>query len=134
MDSVDAALVEPLAIGPVELLDVLKVQGAQPGNQRDAPGFLAPSSAINGLAYLREEALMRGAMRGQAGKILLLQQALLALEVLAREVDQLLQLGAGLSVSVPVHERQTQLVHSIHEDAVLIVHGLYADGAGMSPR
>lgn len=130
----DTAIVQPLAIRPVKLFDVLKVQGAEAGNQRDASGFFSTSGAINGLAYLHQKALMRGAMRGQTGKALLLQEALLALEVLAREVNQLLQPGAGLCVSAAVHERQAQFVHRIHQDAMLIVHGFYADGAGVRPR
>jgi hypothetical protein len=67
------------------------------------------------------------AMLFQASEAGLRHQLFLATEVHAREFDEVVEQFADPFVARATHQRQTELVDGVHEDAVLIVHGANAD-------
>jgi hypothetical protein len=130
---VDAAFIQPWAILAVQALDVLDESVAQGAEQLAHLDSFAVLHAMGRLEDLRQDAVVLGAVRGQAGKAGLLHQLLFAPEVHARELDEPVQQRAYLFAAATAHYRQAKFVHRIHQDAVLIVHGSYADGAGVVP-
>jgi hypothetical protein len=60
-------------------------------------------------------------------------QLLLALKVHAREFDQAIKQLAQLFPPGAADYGKTQLIHGVHQDAVLIVHGANTNAAGMVP-
>jgi hypothetical protein len=69
----------------------------------------------------------------QASKTGLHHQLFLAPEVHAREFDELVEQFADPFMAGAAHQRQTELVNGVHQDAVLIVHGTNAHRAGVVP-
>jgi hypothetical protein len=112
---------------------VLGIGFAQKAEQRAHLHLIAVLHAMGGVKNPRQHMLVLDAVFGQAGKTVLLQQLLLAPEVHARELDQPVQHLADLFSARTAHRRQAKLVHGIQQDAVLVIHGSHADGAGAVP-
>src|SRR5450631_4198354 len=53
--------------------------------------------------------------------------------MLLRKFDQSIQLLTNVFMFSALHQLQTQIVERVHQDAVLIIHGLYADDAPVIP-
>jgi hypothetical protein len=106
---------------------------AQKAEQRAHLHLFAVLHAMGGLKNLRQNALVLDAMLGQSGKSVLLQQLFLAPEVHARELDQPIENLADLFPPRTADRRQAKLVHRIHQNAVLVVHGSHAHRAGVIP-
>jgi hypothetical protein len=82
---------------------------------------------------LRLNGMVQAAVFRQSRESSLLHQLLFAGKMQAAELDELFKELADLFAPCAANEREAQLVHGIHEDTVLMVHGFYADGAGMVP-
>ena len=54
-------------------------------------------------------------------------------KVQARELHQPLQMLVQLLSAATARQRRMQLIHRVHQNAMLVVHGLHTDGAGMAP-
>ena len=130
---VRAVLIQPRAILLVQSLDVVDEPVVQEAQRIAHVHGLAVLQPVGGLMELRQQTLVLRAVLGQRGKAGLLHQLLFAPEVHARELDQPVQQLASLFATATAHHRQPKFVHCIHQDAVLIVHGSYADGAGVVP-
>jgi hypothetical protein len=76
---------------------------------------------------------MFGPMLNQAGKVRVLHQLFLALEMHARELNQPVKYFAHLFPSAAVQKRQAQFVRRVHQNAVLVVQGANAHRAGVVP-
>src|SRR5260370_41936862 len=55
------------------------------------------------------------------------------MEMLLRELDQAVQLLTNVFVFSALHQLQAQIVERVQEDAVLVIQGLYADDALVTP-
>ncbi len=127
-------LIQPRAIFLVHALYVADKPVVQEAKKIARLHRLAVLQPVGRMEDLRQQAVVLGAVLGQAEKAGLLHQSLFAPEVHARELDQLVQQFAYLFAAATSHHRQTKFVLRIHQDAVLIVRGFYADGAGVVPR
>jgi hypothetical protein len=94
---------------------------------------LAVLQPVRSLQNLGQYSMVFRAMQFQASKTGLRHQLFLAPEVHAREFDELVEQFADPFVAGAAHQRETELVNGVHEDAVLIVHGANADRAGVVP-
>ena len=131
---VQAVLIHPRAIFLVQPLNVVDEPVVQEAEKIARLHCLAVLEPVGRLEGLHRNPVARGAVRGQSEKAGPLHQLLLAAEERARELDHLVQQLAYLFAAATAHHRQTKFLHRIHHDAVLIVHGIYADGAGVVPR
>jgi hypothetical protein len=68
------------------------------------------------------------------GKTLLEEESLFTLEVHLGEVDETFEQQGNLAAAGSMHEHDAQVIERIHEDAVLIVDGLNANNAFVTPR
>ena len=82
--------------------------------------------SVRSFLDLEQKPLVSLAMFRHAGKPMLFEQPLFAREMHAGELDQPVQLFAHLVSAVSAHQREPDLVQRVHQDAVLIVHRLYA--------
>ncbi len=112
------------------MVDVTAAEGAKQGAHRYCFSVLDRMGSLN---HLGQHPVVLGAVVDEAGKGGLLHQLLFAPEMHARELDQLVEDGADLLAASTAHDSLAQLVHGVHENAVLIVHGSNADGARVVP-
>lgn len=129
----DATLIEPWAVFAVEALDVLDIAIAQGAHHGASFHRFTVLQAVGQLNHFSEHSVVFGSMPGEAGKSGLLHQLLLAREVHARELDELVKYFADLFVAATVHQGEAQLIDCVHEDAMLVVHGTDVNGAGVVP-
>lgn len=129
----DAPCVQPGTILLVESLDVLAVPGAEETEQRMRLHAVSAFNPVNGFMYLPQEMPMRIPVFRKARKVMAFQELLLAQEMQARELHQPLQMLVQLLSAATARQRRMQLVHRVHQNAMLVVHGLHTDGAGMAP-
>lgn len=80
-----------------------------------------------------EKSLVLYAVFIGAGKATLLQELFFALEMHLRELNQALELQADVAAVGSADEHEAQLVERVHQNPVLIVHGLHADDALVTP-
>jgi hypothetical protein len=106
------------------------VQATEQGTQLHPVSVL---QAMRGLENFGQHAMVLGAMLLKVRKSGLLHELLLAPEVHARELDELIQQLADPLAPGSAHQRKTQSVDGVHEDSVLIVHGAHAHVAGVVP-
>ena len=126
-------LIEPRAILLVKAFNMIGKPVAQKTQEGADLDPFAVLNAMGRMEHLRQQALVLGAMFGRAGKTGLFHEPLFAGEMHSREFDQPVQQLAHLFAATPTHNRQPQLVHGIHMDAVLIVHSLNSDSTGVVP-
>ena len=131
--SIDAALVQPRAVGLVELLNVLKIPGRKELEQGTEMNGLIMVDLFQCGIELCQQVPVGSPMCFETGEGLLLQELFLALEVHMGEFDETFELQADGAAVATMEERDAQLIQGVHQDAVLIVHGLYADDALMAP-
>jgi hypothetical protein len=131
--SANAALAEPRTVLLIDSFDVLQKPIVQLAQQRTQMNRLAVLQPVRRLQDLSQHSVVLRAMLIQASKTGLRHQLFLAPEVHAREFDELVEQFADPFVAGAAHQRETELVNGVHEDAVLIVHGANADRAGVVP-
>jgi hypothetical protein len=113
--------------------DVVHVPIAQLAEQGMEGASLSTLKAVCSIAQQSDEAKMLGAVLGEAGKAALLHEPLLAGEMHAGEFDQSIDQRVHRFLAGSVDHGLAELVHGVHEDAVLVVEGADADGAGVVP-
>lgn len=131
--SADAIFPQPRPILAVHLGDMLDeplVQCREQGVQGHLFGALETMGCLH---YGGQYAVVFGSMLDKADEAGLFHEVLLAGEMHAGEVDELVEQVADFFAAGAAIERQTQVIDRVHEDAMLIVHGANADGAGMVP-
>lgn len=96
-------------------------------------GFVAIDLLERGVEAL-EKAMVLGSMLFGRGISLLLKQLFFAFEVHLREVDQAFELERDVTTAGSAEEHGAQLVERVHQDSVLIIHGLYANDTLVTPR
>lgn len=69
-----------------------------------------------------------------ARESLLGKQLLFTLKMHLGEVDQTLELQAEGAAVGSAEQHEAQFIQAVHQNPVLIVHGLYADDARVAPR
>ena len=77
--------------------------------------------------------MMRFSVVFNVWKTLLYQKLFLTLEVHLRELDKPFQLKADFAAIRPAHNHPAEFVQRVHQDAVLIIHGLHSDDAVVAP-
>jgi hypothetical protein len=130
---VDSPLIQPGAVELVGAFEVFQVAVAHPAKQRVHGNIFAVLDAMGRLPQIGQQPLMRQTVRGQAGETGLLQQLLLALEVHGGKLDKPVEQFTQLFFSATAHGGKAKLIHGIHQDAMLVVHGSDTNGAGMIP-
>ena len=131
--SVDATLVQPLAVGPVELFDVFEVPRRQKLEQRAEVNELIAVEMFQGRIELRQQMVVRSLVFIDLGEELLLQQTFFTLKVHPGELDEAFELEAEIPAIGSVDEHSANLIQGVHQDPVLIVHGFDADDALVTP-
>jgi hypothetical protein len=130
---VHAAFTEPWPVLPVEVGNVSNELGPHGAQQRANRNAFAVLLAMRPMLELYQETLMLCAVFSEAGEAGSLHQSLFTCEMHARELDQPVKQFGYPFIAAAAHDCETQFVHGIHEDAMLIVHCANADGAGMIP-
>jgi hypothetical protein len=119
-----------LLIHGFDVMQESVVQAAEQGAQLHSLSVL---QAMRGPQNVGQHAMVLGAVLLKACKAGLIHKLLLAPEVHARKLDELVQQLADPLAPGPAHQRQAQRVDGIYEDSVLVVHGAHAHAAGMVP-
>ena len=81
----------------------------------------------SGFFDLCEQLVVCIPMLGNVGIRMKLEQSLFTGEVHARKFDQPRQAIAHLVAASPLHKSEAKLIQRIHQDGMLIVHGLHAN-------
>ena len=76
---------------------------------------------------------MRSAVLLEAGEAFPLQELFFALEMHLGEFNEVFELLADALPVATVKQHDAEFIQSVHQDSVLIVHGLYADEALVTP-
>lgn len=130
----NAAIVEPSATVLIELLHMLQVPRRQERKQRrEVHGFIV-LYLVEGRVEFCQQLEVRDAMVSKSRKALPLQQLFFTLKVHLGEANQPLKLQADTAAVKSPDEHCMQLIQRIHQDPVLIVDGLNADDALVTPR
>ena len=106
---------------------------AQKAHQQAQVRALAILQPVRLLQRLGHQGLVRRAMLLQDGKAGLGHELFFASEMHARELDEAVEYCTELLTAGSARHSKTQLIHRVHEDAVLIVHGANADSAVVLP-
>jgi hypothetical protein len=126
-------LVEPDTTWLVELLDVIEVPGGQKTKEGgNVEGFVVVDAFERGIE-LRYQMLVSGLMFKNRRKSLFQKEALFTLKVHPGEVDEAFEVNADAAAVGSAQQHDAQFVEGIHEDAVLVVDGLDADDALVTP-
>lgn len=131
---VDALGVEPFAVEPVLVLNMLGVPAAQKIKQRLQVTIAAALNAVQCLTDFVHQPLMLLAMNFQSRVTVALQQRFFAVEVHPCELNQPLELFNSLLARRAVQKLDAQLIDGIHQDAVLVIHRLHPDKIRVTPR
>ena len=75
-----------------------------------------------------EQMHVRCAVFIESGEAFMLQELFFALKVHLGEFDQTLELNADVAAIATVDEQDAQLIQGVHQDPMLVVHCLDADG------
>ena len=105
-------------------------QLAEQGMDGSRLSTLKPASSF---AEQTDEAKMLGTVLGEAWKAALFHESFLAGEMRAGECDQAVKQRIHGSPGASPDHGLAQLVHGVHEDAVLVVEGSDAYGASVVP-
>ncbi len=95
--------------------------------------FIAMLRTVGNFFDLAEEALVSLAVLAGARKAVLLEQTLFAGEMEAGELDEPVEAVDEFIPAASLDQREPNVVHRIHQDAVLVIHRLYANRAGVIP-
>jgi len=85
------------------------------------------------LEQMRQQLLVLEMMLRQLGEAILFHELLFVEEMEAGKLDEPAQQAADLFTAGVANAGQAKIVHRVHKNAVLIIHGADADGAGMIP-
>jgi hypothetical protein len=124
---------QPRTVLLVRSLNVVNEPAVQEDEQFAYIHGLAALQPGDGLLELPQQTLVLVAVAGQAREAMLLHQLLLTPEVQACEFNQLVQQLVYRILLMAADHRQAKLIHRVHNDGVLIVHGLHAHAARMVP-
>ena len=81
-----------------------------------------------------EQMHVRCAVFIESGEAFMLQELFFALKVHLGEFDQTLELNADVAAIATVDEQDAQLIQGVHQDPMLVVHGLNTNDALVTPR
>jgi len=122
-----------MAVWLVNSFHVLLVPGWKELKQRAEVNRLFAIHVFQRRIESREQRVVRIAVFTGSRESMLLQQLLFALEVHLREIDKALKLKADLAAVRSVRDHPAKFVQRVHQDAMLIVHGLHSDDAVVAP-
>jgi hypothetical protein len=129
----DAAFLQP---GAVFLAGYSRVGGepfAQVFDEFVDGAYVALFEAGVELGEAAQQALVFGAVGGEAGEVVQGEEAVFALNVQLHQIGDAGEHGTDGPVFGAMQESQAKFIQCVEQNAVLVVHSLYADGAGVIP-
>jgi hypothetical protein len=127
-------LVEPCAVRLIELFHVVEVPRRKELQKRaEVDGFVVVYVFERGIEA-RKKRLVGNLVIAGPRVPLLVKELLFALEVHLGELDEAFELQTDLAAVGSKDEHAAQFVECVHENAVLIIHGLNANDTFVTPR
>jgi hypothetical protein len=116
------------------LLDVFLIpRGEELEHGTEVDGFF-PVQIFQSFVEPGEQRVMGVAMLFRSRETMLPEQLFFTVKVHLSEVNEAFELEADIAAFCAFYQHAAQFVQGIHEDAVLVIHGLNADDALVTPR
>jgi hypothetical protein len=127
-------LVEPGAVRLIELLNMFLVPRREEFQKRAEVDGLFTVHMFERGVETGEKSVMGGPVVVGSGEALLLEELFFALKVHLGKLDKAFELQRDIAAAGSADEHAAQIVQRVHQNSVLIVHGLNANDALVTPR